>query len=44
MTDAFKIFLWSVSAYNDARIMDVCKPKIVKESPYLIIDVGKGIL
>jgi hypothetical protein len=42
MLEAFRVFLWTLSAVNDGKIMDACKPKIIFSSPFLTISVGKG--
>jgi hypothetical protein len=42
MIEAFKIFLWSLSAVNDGKLMEACKPKIIFSDPYLTLSVGKG--
>ena len=42
MLEALKVYFWTLSALNDGAINEACKPKIVFESPFLTLSVGKG--
>lgn len=42
MLEALKVYLWTLSALNDGKINEACKPKIVFEAPFLTLSVGKG--
>lgn len=43
MYDALKIFLWSVAAYNNGKILEVCKPQFMMTPPFFQISVGETV-